>query len=272
MLATAGLAVAAAVIDANDEEEEAEQPKESSTPPAEEDSLTEEDGLTVATGDAEPERIDPETLEEEFGARVFEGTEEDETVYIDADTTSEFLIRLGSGGADTVVTGLGQSINTIDEETEDGADSADTVRLIYTPGQPEEVFERSGVRGSFRMDEEDTLEIEFPEGSGGTILPVYYISQYYPADACCSSGEDHALELVYVPEGVEYSEEDLVSNYDTSWLERGMVPLAELYLGQSGWVDYSHDGGTVYEYDNITNPPVLLSGLSFAPQITIDTT
>ncbi|KIC12211.1 hypothetical protein RA19_02895 [Leisingera sp. ANG-M1] len=266
LIATAGVAIAAAVIDSDDEDQSAEPSEDGSTPPVE------EDGLTVVTEDGEPEQIDPETLDELNGAKVFEGTSEDETVYIDTDTISEFRIWLGQGGADTVVTGLGQSIDTTDDDTGDAGETADTVRLIYTPGQPEEVFEHGTVRGSFKMDEEDELELEFPEGTGGTILPVYYVTSYYPADACCSGGEDHGLALIYVPEGVEYSEEDLVENYETRWEDRGMVPIAELNLGQNGWVDYTHDGGEAYEYDDVTNPPVLSSNLEFASQITINTT
>ncbi|MEX0304063.1 MAG: hypothetical protein AB3N24_16715 [Leisingera sp.] len=265
LIATAGIAVAAAVIDSEDEEESAERPEEGSAPPVE------EDGLTVVAADGEPEQIDPETLDELNGARVFEGTGEDETVYIDPDTTSEFRIWLGSGGADTVVTGLGQSIDTTDDGAGETGETADTVRLIYTPGQAADVFEHGTVRGGFRMDEEDELDLVFPEGTGGTILPVYYVTSHYPADACCSGGEDHGLALIYVPEGVEYSEEDLVENYETRWEERGMVPIAELNLGQNGWADYTHDGGDAYEYDYVTKPPLLSSNLEFASQITINT-
>lgn len=233
-------------------------------------SLTQDDGLTVVTGNQEPEQIDVETLDEVDGARIYAGSEADETVYIDPDTTSEFSIRMGSGGADTVVTGLGQNISTTDGADAD-AEEADTVRLIYTPGASEELFEDGSVRGSFSMDKNDVLDVQFPEGESGTLLPVYSTFVSYPRDACCSYEEEHELTLVYIPDEVEYSLEELESGYYHDWEALGMVPIADFHLGQRGDIDYTHEGesGEFREWDYVREPPTVTSNLAIERQILI---
>ncbi|KIC18862.1 hypothetical protein [Leisingera sp. ANG-Vp] len=259
LLATAGVAIAAAVIDSSEDEGASD-----GTPPIE------EDGLTVVAEDGEPEQIDLETLEEVDGAQVFEGSEENETIYIDPDTTSEFSIQLNSGGADTVVTGLGQFIDTRDDEEADAEENADTVRLVYTPDAAEELFENGSVRSLYYMDSNDVLELEFPEGSDGTVLPVHITQEFQPGPACCSSGENIWMTLVYVPAGVEYSEEELEASYGHNWEEFGMVPIADFYLGERGDIDRTHEGGERIEWDDVTAPPILTSNLPIAPRIFVD--
>ncbi|MCE8555766.1 hypothetical protein KBY29_15750 [Ruegeria pomeroyi] len=234
-------------------------------------SLIQDDGLTVVTGNQEPEQIDVETLDENGDARVYRGSEADETVYIDPDTTSEFSILLGrGGGADTVITGLGQNISTTDGADAD-AEEADTVRLIYTPGASEELFEGGSVRGRFSMDKNDVLDVQFPEEESGTLLPVYSTFESYPRDACCSFEEEHELTLVYIPAEVEYSLEELESGYYHDWEALGMVPIADFHLGERGEIDFTHEGegGEFREWDYVREPPTVTSNLAIERQITI---
>lgn len=273
LFAALGIAAIATAID-SDGDNGADIAEGDVPPPIEEEdgtpSLIQEDGLTVVTGNQEPEQIDVETLDENGDARVYQGSEADETVYIDPDTTSEFHVRLSSGGADTVVTGLGQTISTTDG-VDAGAEEADTVRLIYTPGASEELFEDGSVRGSFSMDQADLLEVEFPEGEDGTLLPVYSIHTDLPgsAPACCSSGEQHELTLVYIPAGVEYSLEELEDGYYHDWEALGMVPIADFHLGERGDIDLTHEGGEATAWDFVTEPPTVTSNLAIERQITI---
>jgi len=273
LFAALGVAAIATVISSDDDSHEEIADGDVPPPIEEEDgtpSLIQENGLTVVTGNEEPVQIDVEALDEDGDARVYQGSEADETVYIDPDTTSEFSILMGSGGADTVVTGLGQNISTTDGADAD-AEEADTVRLIYTPGASEELFEDGSVRGSFSMDKNDVLDVQFPEGESGTLLPVYSTFVSYPRDACCSFEEEHELTLVYIPDEVEYSLEELESSYYHDWEALGMVPIADFHLGQRGEIDFTHEGesGEFREWDYVREPPTVTSNLAIERQILI---
>ncbi|MFW8635183.1 hypothetical protein [Cribrihabitans pelagius] len=59
-------------------------------------------------------------------------------------------------------------------------DNPDTVRLVYTPGAADELLEFGTVRGTFTMDEDDGLLLDFPEGTEGAVQPVYWIHPCQP--------------------------------------------------------------------------------------------